>query len=85
MADDLTTGPEGEELQGVELVTQSDYEYMMGAINALEAIDQMDIAMLSQKHQRSARKAKRQSLDIIFHLVDLWHQELFDKDDEEDT
>lgn len=84
MADEIVLEEGKSEELEAEFVMQSDYEYLQGAINSVELLEQLDTAMMSQKHQRAARKAKRQGLDIIFHMIDTWHQELFDKDEEED-
>ena len=81
MADELNIG-DGQE-QEIEIEITSDYEYLNGAINALDALSEVDTAMVPDRQQRGIRRARKQAIDIIIYLIDNWHNELFDNGEDQ--
>lgn len=72
-----------EEIDEVEIVPSSDYEYLMSAVNALECMDGGNF--LTKDAQRIANRIKRKSLKIIDYIITNMHDELFDEEIEEEN
>lgn len=71
-----------EEIQEIDIVPSSDYEYLMSAVNAFECVDGIDA--MTADNKRQIARIKKKCLRIIDFIIGNMHDELFDetKDDE---
>lgn len=72
-----------EEIEGIiEFTTRE--EYISGAYYSISAVDGMDELLMSREDAKRIRRIRRKCLRIIDECVNEMHDELFEKDDEED-
>ena len=72
-----------EEIDEVEIVPSSDYEYLMSAVNAFECMEGSN--PITKDAQRIVNRVKRKSLKIIDYIITNMHDELFDEEIEEEN
>lgn len=75
--------PAEEEYDG-EILLSSSHDYITSAVNALAAIDNIDIAILNKTDENRIKKIKRQSLRILSHYINEIYEETFDDADGSD-
>jgi len=83
--DDLILDVPGQaevEVDEVEIIPSSDYEYLMSAVNAFECVEGSN--PITKEAQRMVNRIKRKSLKIIDYVISTMHDELFDEEKEED-
>lgn len=68
-----------EEIQEIDIVPSSDYEYLMSAVNAFECVDGID-AMTSD-NKKLITRIKNKSLRIIDFIIGNMYDELFEDED----
>lgn len=78
MADDQVN-PEEE----IYFEPSSDAEYIASAFNALAAVGDIDVAIISKVDERRIRRIKRQALRIISHCLNNQYEELFDENSDD--
>jgi len=66
-----------EEIQEIDIVPSSDYEYLMSAVNAYECVD--GINGLTKQEQQRIDRIKRKSIMIIDHIIGNMYDELFEE------
>ena len=66
-----------EELEG-EVIFSSSHDYIASAVQALQAVDEMDTALFTKTDESRVRKIKRQSLRILSFYINEIYEETFD-------
>lgn len=66
-----------EELEG-EVIFSSSHDYIASAVQALQAVDEMDTALFNKTDESRVRKIKRQSLRILSFYINEIYEETFD-------
>lgn len=72
--------PAEEELEG-EVIFSSSHDYIASAVQALQAVDEMDTALFNKTDENRVRKIKRQSLRILSFYINEIYEETFDDSD----
>ena len=68
---------EEEEVEG-EVIFSSSHDYIASAVQALQAVDEMDTALFNKTDETRVRKIKRQSLRILSFYINEIYEETFD-------
>lgn len=58
-------------------------EYIGASYNAIQAVSDMDTALMSNSDKERVRRIKRKALKIIDYCICELYDEIFDKDEEE--
>ena len=58
-------------------------EYIGASYNAIQAVSDMDTALMSNSDKERIRRIKRKALKIIDYCICELYDEIFDKDEEE--
>jgi len=66
-----------EEVEG-EVIFSSSHDYIASAVQALQAVDEMDTALFNKTDETRVRKIKRQSLRILSFYINEIYEETFD-------
>ena len=66
-----------EEYEG-EVLLSSSHDYITSAVQALQAVDEMDTALFNKTDENRVRKIKRQSLRILSFYINEIYEETFD-------
>ena len=69
-----------EEIQEIDIVPSSDYEYLMSAVNAFECVDQ--VSVLTKEDKELVKRVKSRCLRIIDYIIGNMSQELFEDESE---
>lgn len=81
---DETPQPEVEEMEG-EVMFSSSHDYITSAVQALDAMDGFDTALVSKADERRVNRIKRQSLRILSFYINELYDETFESNDDNDT
>jgi hypothetical protein len=84
MEEDLTTAEEPEEeiTEWAEVEMTSRSEYIAAAYNAIAAVDDLDIGLMSNEDAKRKKRIMRKSLRIIDYVMCEMYDELFEEDEE---
>lgn len=66
------------QLQEWEVEFTSDSEYIAAACNAMNAVDNIDTALMTKADEQRVRRIRRQSLRIISECLNTMYDEIFD-------
>ena len=69
-----------EEIQEIDIVPSSDYEYLMSAVNAFECVDQ--VSVMTKEEKEMVKRVKSRCLRIIDYIIGNMSQELFEDESE---
>lgn len=78
---EVTETPEKVEevqMQEWEVEFTSDSEYIAAACNAINAVDNMDTALMTKADEQRVKRIRRQSLRIISECLNTMYDEIFD-------
>jgi len=70
-----------EEVQEIDIVPSSDYEYLMSAVNAYECVDQ--VSVLTKEDKKVVDRVKRRCLRIIDHIIGNMSEQLFEDESDQ--
>ncbi len=70
-----------EEVQEIDIVPSSDYEYLMSAVNAYECVDQ--VSVLTKEDKKVVDRVKRRCLRIIDYIIGNMSEELFEDESDQ--
>lgn len=70
------------DLSQMEFYTTSDSEYIASAFYALNAVNDIDTAIMSKEDERRINRIKKKSLKIIDQCISDLYDELFDDGEE---
>lgn len=73
-----------EEMEG-EVLFSSSHDYITSAVQALDALDGFDTALVSKADERRVNRIKRQSLRILSFYINELYDETFESNDDNDT
>lgn len=82
MADDLNISEQQE--PEVEYEWQTPHDDIQASLNALSAVDGIDLALLSKARQSKIKAIKRMSIDIIYEQLKYIKDCIFDKTNTEE-
>lgn len=71
--------PQPEEMEG-EVLFSSSHDYITSAVQALDALDGFDTALVSKADERRVNRIKRQSLRILSFYINELYDETFESD-----
>lgn len=59
-------------------------EYIGASYNAIQAVSDMDLALMSNEDKRRIKRIRRKALKIIDYCICELHDEIFDTEEEDD-
>lgn len=65
-----------EQVEEIEIVPSSDYEYLMCAVNAYECVDQ--VSVMTKEDKKMVERIKGRCLRIIDYIIGNMSEELFE-------
>jgi len=76
--------PEAEEMDG-EILLSSSHDYITSAVQALDALDGFDTALVSKADERRVNRIKRQSLKLLSFYINELYDETFESPVDSDS
>ena len=76
--------PEVEEMEG-EILFSSSHDYICSAVQALDALDGFDTALVSKADERRVNRIKRQSLKLLSFYINELYDETFESPVDSDS
>ena len=82
---DDTPQPEVEEEMEGEILLSSSHDYITSAVQALDALDGFDTALVSKADERRVNRIKRQSLKLLSFYINELYDETFESSVDSDN
>lgn len=82
---DETPQAEPEQEMDGEVLFSSSHDYIASAVQALDALDGFDTALVSKADERRVNRIKRQSLRILAFYINEIYDETFETSDDSDN